>query len=307
MGSTLPPICVVTRAARAATRDTMQLIATPCNDAAVHVRGGAATEPTAALPRLSLADRHAQERRSRRLIEADLLDGSTLWRGGPYEAHVQFSNYCNLSCIMCWDGENPPLKRIDPRVLARLDEQVAPWLSVVTPHDGSEPLALTWELTRDLAIRWQWGLSLVTNLSLLDERRLREAIPITETLFLSIDSHVPEVFEHLRPGASAERIFANARAAASASREAGLECFVNLVLMVENAPMLPQTIEWLHDIGIDSVNVIQMLDMNQKSSIHDPLVHLSADFVTSVRETSMATAERLEMRLVWLVGPHRVR
>ena len=41
---------------------------------------------------------------------------------------------------------------------------------------------------------------LTTNVQFLDEQKFDEAKDITETLFLSIDSHIPEVFEKIRPG-----------------------------------------------------------------------------------------------------------
>ena len=45
--------------------------------------------------------------------------------------------------------------------------------------------------------------------------------------------------------------------------------------MTENAPQLPQTIAYLADVGIESVNVLQLLDVNGRSGYLDPLLHFS--------------------------------
>ncbi|MCB1016289.1 MAG: SPASM domain-containing protein [Acidimicrobiales bacterium] len=260
-------------------------------------------EPVGGTGLVTDAERRAAEHRHRRTVERDLLSGDTRWRSTPYEAHVQFSTYCNLACVMCWGDRPPPSRRLEPAVLARVDAQIAPGLSILTPHDGSEPLAVGWESARDLARRWNVRLSLVTNGTFLDARRIEEAVPLTETLFVSLDSHVPEIFEQLRPGADARRIYANAAAAAAACRAEGVDCIANIVLMVENAPFLDRTLEWLHAHGIDSANVIQLIDVNGRSDMHDPLRHLSVEYVEGVRRRAHETARRLGSRLIWLVGP----
>ena len=48
-------------------------------------------------------------------------------------------------------------------------------------------------------------LRLTTNVQFLDERSSRSCRDITETLFLSIDSHIPELFEKIRPGSKPGR------------------------------------------------------------------------------------------------------
>src|SRR5688500_1220993 len=77
---------------------------------------------------------------NRALLRDELLQKRLTLSSRPSRAHVQFSTFCNMSCVMCWDGRNPPLKKMAPAVLGRLREQIAPGLSVITPHDGNEPL-----------------------------------------------------------------------------------------------------------------------------------------------------------------------
>ena len=100
---------------------------------------------------VSREDRERIERRNRELLDDDLLQRRLTFASSPYHAHVQFSNFCNMSCVMCWDGGNPPLQKMSPEVLGKVADQVAPGLSVITPHDGSEPLLVSWDEARRLA------------------------------------------------------------------------------------------------------------------------------------------------------------
>ena len=77
-------------------------------------------EPVGGTGLVTDAERRAAEHRHRRTVERDLLSGDTRWRSTPYEAHVQFSTYCNLACVMCWGDRPPPSRRLEPAVLALL-------------------------------------------------------------------------------------------------------------------------------------------------------------------------------------------
>jgi radical SAM protein with 4Fe4S-binding SPASM domain len=248
------------------------------------------------------AERERRELRDRELLYAALINGRTLFASGPYEAHIGFSNVCNMSCVMCWNGANPPPRKMTPQLLARIDQDIAPRLSVITPYNGSEPLIVSWDETRRMCEEHSIMLSLTTNGSFLDERRFTELRDITETLFVSIDSHIPEIFERIRPGAKADAIYANLRTAARLAREAGLECIVNTVFMTENGPHLPETVEFFADSGIESVHILQMLDVNGRSGWSNPLVHFSAEYVADIKRRCFEVAERRKLKLFWDVA-----
>ena len=82
------------------------------------------------------------EKRNRALLEGELLGKKLVFESRPYEAHIQFSNVCNMSCIMCYDGWLPPVRKMSPEVLEKVARELAPHLSVVIPYGGSEPLIL---------------------------------------------------------------------------------------------------------------------------------------------------------------------
>lgn len=253
-------------------------------------------------PVVTFAFKEKLEREYRELLFDDLLNGRTRFSAGPYEAHIQFSNFCNMSCIMCWDGNNPKTRKTEASLLERIGEQLGPHLSIVTPYSGSEPLVLTWDETREMAKKYGILLCITTNVQFLDEVKFHELKDISETLILSIDSHVPAVFEKIRPRSNSKKVFANLETAAKLSVENNLECIVNVVFMTQNAPMLTDTLNYFADLGIQNVNVIQLLDVNASSRMYDPLIHYSEEYVAWIKKNAIATAKQRKFRLIWSVS-----
>ena len=250
---------------------------------------------------MSFEEKQVQEVRYRDQLLDDLLNQQFVYSSGPYEAHIQFSNFCNMSCIMCWDGRNPPTEKAPPKLLEKISQQVAPHLSVITPYSGSEPLVLSWNETREMAVDKSVLLCITTNCQYLDEKLFNELVGITETLFLSIDSHIPEVMEIIRPGGNIKKVFENLATTARLSKQHNVECIVNLVLLTHNAPHLSETIEYLADLGIETVNVIQMLDVNGRSGYLDPLLHFSQEYIAWVKQRCLDAAKAKQIRLIWSV------
>ena len=173
------------------------------------------------LSQISWEGRDREDQRNRELLNADLRAKRLVFESRPYEAHVQFSNFCNMSCVMCHNGKNPPLQKMSPALLRRLRDEVCPTLTFVTPHDGSEPTVVTWDETVSLAKDCSVRLWLTTNGQVFDERKFHECKDALDLLTVSVDSHVPEVFEAIRPGAKAEQVYANLETVARLSRELG--------------------------------------------------------------------------------------
>jgi glutamate-1-semialdehyde 2,1-aminomutase len=236
---------------------------------------------------------------NRALLDAELLARRLTFDSRPYEAHVQFSNFCNMSCVMCWDGQNPPVERMAPEVLERFAAEVAPHLSVITPHNGSEPLVAGWEEAKRIARDYSIRLALTTNAQFLDEERFLELKDIVEMVVMSVDSHIPEVFAKIRPGSKPQQVFDNVATAARLCREHGIECLVQAVFMTENAAAMPETVAWAADAGVPTVNVIQMIDINGHSGHLDPLRHFSAEYIAHIKQRCLATARSKGIRLGW--------
>jgi radical SAM protein with 4Fe4S-binding SPASM domain len=267
-------------------------------------RGGRGATPATGdrAPLVTRTERLVIELHNRALLEQDLLDKRFKFRSRPYEAHVQYSNVCNMSCIMCYDGWHPPVKKMSPAILESVRAEVAPFLSVVIPYGGSEPLIVTWDQARDMARDFSIELRLTTNVQFLDEQKFEELKDITEALFLSIDSHIPELFEEIRPGSRPEKVFRNVPVAAGLAREHGVECLGQVVFMTKNAPTLAHTIAYLADAGVPSVNVLQLLDVNGRSGLLDPFLHLSAEYIESIKRSCIEVARQKRTRLIWNAG-----
>jgi radical SAM protein with 4Fe4S-binding SPASM domain len=200
---------------------------------------------------------------------------------------------------MCWNGANPPARKMDAELVRRIEQQIAPSLSVLTPYDASEPLIAGWDITRRIAETYSIDLSLTTNGQFLDEETFMELEGITEALFLSLDSHIPEVYEKIRPRSKPDRVLANLKTAVALAHEHDVDFQVNIVLMTHNGPLLPETIAYLGRLGVPAVHVMQMLDVNSESGYANALVHFSDDYMKWLRKRCVLTAKAHDMFLVW--------
>jgi radical SAM protein with 4Fe4S-binding SPASM domain len=239
-----------------------------------------------------------------REVARDLRANSLWFRGGPVEAHVQFTTFCNMSCVMCWDGDNPPIRDIDPAVLDAVGELVDQGLVLVIPHDGSEPTARRWSSVHGWARDHGVRLGLTTNVQTLTGPRLLEAIDVLDHVILSIDSHEPELLERIRPGARAEAVLGNARTVSALAREHGLPVSANVVLLAENIDTVHQTVSWLADIGVEDVTVVRMVDINGRSAVHDPFVVAGPEQIELAHKRCDAAAEAAGIDLWWSVDEH---
>jgi radical SAM protein with 4Fe4S-binding SPASM domain len=203
---------------------------------------------------------------------------------------------------MCYDGWKPPARKMSTEILDKVANEIAPSLSIVIPYGGSEPLIVTWDTARDMARDYSIDLRLTTNVQFLDEEKFEELKDITETLYLSIDSHYPELFETIRPWSKPKKVFENLERTAVLAREHGVEALAQVVFMTVNAPTLPETIAYFGRIGIQSLNVLQLLDVNGRSGYLDPLIHFSADYVDWIKRRCIETAREHDMRLIWNVA-----
>ena len=250
-------------------------------------------------PRISRQERDEIELRNMALLESELLDMRILFESRPYEAHVQFSNVCNMSCIMCWDGDNPPHQKMSSEVLEKLSGQIAPTLSVITPHHGSEPTIVSWEETVRIAREYGLLLLLTTNMQVFDEQKFHEVKDHVELIAMSIDSHIPELFEKIRPGAKPEQVYRNLKAVLPLCAEHDVENIVQIVFMTENASTVPETLATIADMGATTFGVIQMIDVNRNSSYLDPTLHFSAEYIDWIKRKCVAVAKEKRLRLGW--------
>jgi len=260
------------------------------------------TKDRFSLPLFTSEQKRDVEKLNREILEIELNQNQYEFASRPHEAHIQFSNFCNMSCVMCWNGNNPKTQKLTEELVEKVAQQLGPHLSLIQPYDGSEPLILTWEETRDLARKYGVLLKITTNVQFLDQEKFNELKDITQTLCLSIDTHVPEIFEKIRLRSNSSKVFKNFSETAQRCRDANLECTVNVVLMMENLPFMPDTLRYFAEMGYDDVNLMQMIDINNDSNFHDPLAHLSDEFLEWVKQDCIKACKETKIRMLWNVG-----
>lgn len=203
--------------------------------------------------------REKRERVARNLgrLESDLWRGALEFTSRPRIVDVQFSNFCNMSCTMCYPHGNPPLQKLPDAVLEKLTREVFADASILVPFVGSEPLILTWDLARRLAEVYALELDIVTNVQFLDEKKFRELEPHVSSIRFSIDSTRRDVYESIRLKSKPEQVFRNLPVAARLCAEHRIEVQTNIVLMAENALDVGETISELADMGIPTFHLLQ--------------------------------------------------
>jgi radical SAM protein with 4Fe4S-binding SPASM domain len=63
-----------------------------------------------------------------------------------------------------------------------------------------------------------------------------------------------------------------------------------------------ETIEYLADLGIENINLIQLLDVNGTSSFNDPLLHYSEGYVAWIKRSCISMAKSKRIRLIWSIA-----
>lgn len=254
---------------------------------------------------MSADQKELLERENRKALDEDILHERLAFESTPYKVQLVLSNFCNMSCTMCYDGENPRVQKLAPELIEGVADSLLSRASVLIPFETSEPLVLTWDTTLELAQRYHLELDLVTNLQFLDEAKFRELEPHVKTITFSFDTHIPEIYEKIRLRAKTDLVFKNLETAARLCKEHGIMVMVNVVFMTENAAWLPDTVAYLADLDIPIVHVLQYVHMRGERKFSDPLMWFKPEYVEHIRERCRAVAEAKEMCLGWEVdGNH---
>lgn len=246
-------------------------------------------------------------RENRARLDGDLWNQKLVFESMPRSVDLQLSNFCNMSCTMCYDGVNPPLEKLDEEMVEALAAEILPTAAIVTPFAGSEPLILTWDLTLSLAQRYGVELELITNAQFLDEPKFHQLEPHVSKLVFSIDSHMRDVYERIRLRSKPNKVFENLPRAAQLCRDHGIEPEANVVFMVENAPFMDETVAYLADQGCATVRLLAFHmapNLTTDRIYSDPAVHMSEEWFDWMMGKIRRVAEEKKIRLLY-EGPKR--
>ncbi len=241
-------------------------------------------------------------RQNRERLDQDLMLGRLRFESKPRVFEFQLSNFCNMSCTMCYDGNNPPMKKFPEDVAERLAAEVFPTASVLSPFVGSEPLIVTWDLARGLAEQYGLELDVITNAQFLDDAKFAELEPHVSTLTFSIDSHLPDIYERIRLRSKPDKVFANLPRAAKLCLEKGIEPQANIVFMTENAAFIDETVGYLADQGCKTIRLLAFLcppGLSADRDFSDALKHMSPEWVSWMLNRIENIAKEKQVRVLF--------
>ena len=72
--------------------------------------------------------------------------------------------------------------------------------------------------------------------------------------------------------------------------------------MTYNIPHIADSANYFSEIGVETINVIQMIDVNHQSHFYDALVHCSPEYIEWVKQQTIESCRENNMRLMWNVG-----
>ncbi len=192
------------------------------------------------------------------LLEQDLAEERCLSRALPPVISLYTTQVCNLRCIMCERSVVRGTRKLDRPTLQRVADELFPTaFKVYVAGSNGEPLLSDFDVVVDGALRHGAKIDIVTNgthLTLERYRAVREALVLVN---VSLDAHVPEVYERIRAGSSFARVLANLRAIAEERRRSpdGVVFDVSALLMRSNAAILPDFIRFAAELGVDHVHI----------------------------------------------------
>lgn len=179
----------------------------------------------------------------------DLATKAETWSSRPGWIEFSTNNVCNLRCVMCAQADGLPLMAMAPEEARRFLEQVLPSACNVTPSAISEPFLGNMDLMVELCRKHEVFLTIYTNGTVLDARRFRAMADRIAKLYVSFDSHVPEVFERIRVRAKFDAVVRHIREILPVAAELGVPMGFVFVMMADNTPHLPEYVDYLADLG----------------------------------------------------------
>jgi len=243
--------------------------------------------------RLASSSREAQVEDNLRALAEDLASRRPRWESRPAIVEYAPNSACNLRCPMC--AQSDPARRVTatPRATRRrVYDELLPTTTVLKPFSLSEPLINDLEELAPLLAEHGVALDVVTNACLLTSRNLELLLPHLHRITFSVDSHVPEIFERVRPPARFAQVDANIRHAMPHLRAAGVETRINMVLVRDALPHLEDFVDYLVDeYGCEYLDVLELVPYMGQAADMDPFVDPGAEATGHALERMLARAD----------------
>ena len=215
----------------------------------------------------------ALKRENRRLLREDLARRATVYRGLPEVVTLNHTDLCNLRCVMCPRSQGQGKHRLGREVLEHVAQSLFPTATkVVLTTSGGEPLAADFDLLMERALAFEARIDVVTNGLLLTLPLYRRARGALDHLNVSVDCHVPEVYEAIRAGSRWSTLEANLQAVRDERHAHPDEVLYTMsaVVLRENLPHLPDFVRFAAGMGAEAVILQRLQQSILRLTEHDP-------------------------------------
>ncbi len=257
---------------------------------------------------MTSGDKAGKEAANFVLRATDLATGRSEFRSRPTILEFAFTTACNLKCVMCHQSQDPEVVNAPEKDAAVFLDEVLPTVTCWTPTATSETFTNRMDQLLGLAEKHGAFLHAYTNAVLLTAEALEQLEPRLHRLTISIDSHIPEVLERIRPPADWETVSTHSEAAVAFCTERGIPVMFHLVLLAENLDHLDGYLDWVHGIGGRQVTVLQCLDNVPEYAHLDPVAIHGQDAVdaalAAMRRRATETGIDLTLEISGDAGGH---
>jgi len=234
------------------------------------------------------------------LLREDLARRATEFRGLPEVVALHTTERCNLRCVMCPRALGQgKLQLSRDRMAAVCDELFPTAKKVALSGAAGEPLLSDFDLVLERALAHGVRVDVVTNGTELTEALYRTAAPAFDHVNVSIDSHLPDVYERIRVGSRFERVDRNLRAitAARGARPDGVLLSLSAVVMRSTLPHFDGLVRYARELGVDGL-ILQRLSHSAKPTPEeDPFASPGAAAVGAALHGARATAAEVGLNL----------
>jgi len=240
----------------------------------------------------------------------DLATESEEWTSRPAWIEFAPNNLCNLRCVMCGQSEEWPLEVLPKDKAIELLDEVLPRASLMTPSAISEPMLANIKLLSEKCREHNVYLNFHSNATVLNGDRLRQIEDRMHQLFISFDSHIPEVFEEIRARADYELVLGNIKEILAVAAETNVPVDFVAVMTTKNVGHLDQLVDFLADLGAAELacelRIQLVVGLPEKKRHLDPQLMMSEAEICEHLDRACARAEARSMRFrVELDEPYR--
>jgi len=207
-------------------------------------------------------------------VVADLASRAEHWDSHPAWIEYATNNLCNLECIMCSKADGEPVMAMAKKDADRVVDQVFPFASVITPSANSEPFLADMDFLAKKCKEHSVFFNIYSNATVLDGARFERIADRIYKLWISFDSHVPEIFEKIRVGADFQTVVEHVRQVLPLAAARRVPVGFVVVMMSENAPLLGDYVDFIADLAgpikmRPDIRVQEMLYNSEKAPKYD--------------------------------------